>query len=244
MVPRKMVIDNIECLQNELDLVDVWRIKNPQSRSYTWSQKSPPIFCRLDYWLISNNLQDFVNTTDIIPAIKTDHAAIELNLTDSNQNSKGPGFWKMNVSLLEDPNYLEELKQNIPLWKTTGSDNLSDKRCIWDWLKYNIRKHAILFSKKKARERSAMEQKLKSIRGSNQNIRTGPFRLLNLNTLNEAKNILESYYEEKTRGVTIRARARWHEHGERSTKYFLNLEKRNHVKKHIRKTANKWFNYI
>ena len=57
----------------------------------------------------------------------------------------------------------------------------------------------------------------------------------NVNTLNEAKEILESYYEEKTRGVIIRARARWHEHGERSTKYFLNLEKRNHVKKHIRK---------
>ena len=52
MIPWKMIIDNIECLQNELDLVDVWRIKNPQSRSYTWSQKSPPIFCRLDYWLI------------------------------------------------------------------------------------------------------------------------------------------------------------------------------------------------
>ena len=29
----------------------------------------------------------------------------------------------------------------------------------------------------------------------------------NLNTLNEAKKILESYYEEKTRGVIIRARA-------------------------------------
>ena len=28
---------------------------------------------------------------------------------------------------------------------------------------------------------------------------------------------------------------RWHEYGEKSTKYFLNLEKRNHVKKHIRK---------
>ena len=57
----------------------------------------------------------------------------------------------------------------------------------------------------------------------------------NLNTLNEAKEILESYDEEKTKGVIIRARARWHEHGERSTKYFLNLQKRNHVKKHIRK---------
>ena len=40
MVLRKMVIDNIECLQNELDLVDVWRIKNPQSRSYTWRAKN------------------------------------------------------------------------------------------------------------------------------------------------------------------------------------------------------------
>ena len=33
----------------------------------------------------------------------------------------------------------------------------------------------------------------------------------------------------------IRARARWQEHGERSNKYFLNLEKRNHVKKHMRR---------
>ena len=30
-------------------------------------------------------------------------------------------------------------------------------------------------------------------------------------------------------------RACWWEHGEKSTKYFLNLEKRNHVKKHVRK---------
>ena len=29
--------------------------------------------------------------------------------------------------------------------------------------------------------------------------------------------------------------AQWHEHGERSTKYFLNFEKRNNVKKHISK---------
>ena len=111
-----------------LDLVDVWRVKTSQSRRYVLSQKSQLIFCRLDYWLISNNLQDFVNTTDIIPAIKTDHAAIELNLTESNHHSKRPGFWKMNVSLLEDPNILKELRQNIPVSKTTGTDILSDKR--------------------------------------------------------------------------------------------------------------------
>jgi len=43
------------------------------------------------------------------------------------------------------------------------------------------------------------------------------------------------FYEEKVKGIIIRARACWHEHREKSTKYFLNLEKRNHMKKHMRK---------
>ena len=121
-------------------------------------------------------MQDFVNTTDIIPAIKTDHAATELNLTGSNQNAKGLGFWKMNVLLLEYPNYLEELKQNIPLWKTTESDNLSDKRCIWDWLKYNI---LLLFCSRKRKpkndllwKKSCNKYKRKQLKNSN---RTLPF---------------------------------------------------------------------
>ena len=48
---------------------------------------------------------------------------------------------------------------------------------------------------------------------------------LNANLLNSAKDMLELFYEEKVKGIIIRARARWHEYGEKSTKYFLNLEK-------------------
>ena len=76
MIPRRAAIDSIETLQSELDLVDIWRIKNPQTRSYTWSQKSPTVLCRLDFWLISNNLCDFINATEIQPAIRTDHACL------------------------------------------------------------------------------------------------------------------------------------------------------------------------
>ena len=48
-------------------------------------------------------------------------------------------------------------------------------------------------------------------------------------------NIEREYPNKNVEGIIIRSRARWYEHGERSSKYFLNLEKRNHVKKHIRK---------
>ena len=53
--------------------------------------------------------------------------------------------------------------------------------------------------------------------------------------MSAAKESLETFYDEKPNGVIIRARARWNEHGEKSSKYFLNLEKRNHIRKHIRK---------
>jgi len=55
----------------------------------------------------------------------------------------------MNVSLLQDENYLNELKNNFPEWKTTGINNLSDKPSIWDWLKYKIRSHAISYPNKR-----------------------------------------------------------------------------------------------
>ena len=55
------------------------------------------------------------------------------------------------------------------------------------------------------------------------------------NAIKKAKVAYNRRLIEKS--VIIRARARWHEHGEKSTKYFLNLEKRNHDKKHVRKLA-------
>ena len=58
---------------------------------------------------------------------------------------------------------------------------------------------------------------------------------LNASRYQAAQEKLETFYEEKTKGIImrVRVRVRWHEYGEKSTKYFLNLEKRHHVKKHI-----------
>ena len=118
------------------------------------------ILCRLDYWLISNNLQDLTTSTDIIPAIKTDHSAISLELNNNDNQIKGPGLWKMNCALLNDDRYVDDIKSKIPIWLAEGCKDLSDNRNIWDWLKYNIRTHAIQHSKQRAKERTEKENNL------------------------------------------------------------------------------------
>ena len=42
-----------------------------------------------------------VNAVGISPAFLSDHSAITLQL-EENQSERGPGFWKLNTSLLQD----------------------------------------------------------------------------------------------------------------------------------------------
>ena len=58
------------------DLIDIWRIRNPDAKSYTWRQKKPLIQRRLDFWLISDSCQDEVEDTTVKTALKSDHSAI------------------------------------------------------------------------------------------------------------------------------------------------------------------------
>ena len=130
---RKSVISCIRAwVQNELDIVDIWRIKNPDISSFTWSQKSPRVFCRLDFWLISNKLSDLVTTSGIIPAIRTDHDAISLEMGELENELRGPGYWKMNCSLLADEEYVNSITELIPIWTAEGRKELSVDRSVWD----------------------------------------------------------------------------------------------------------------
>ena len=103
-------------------------------------------------------------------------------------------------------------------------------------MKYNIRVHTIPFStEKKSTERNEREKSLQEeYAKAKHNFESEPNNL-HANILNSVKDTMELFYEEKVKGIIIRARARWHEQGEKSTKYFLNLDKRNHIKKHMRK---------
>ena len=49
---RQRVLD----LCNQVNLIDPWRIQNPESKKYTWRQNSPLKQSRLDFFLISSEL--------------------------------------------------------------------------------------------------------------------------------------------------------------------------------------------
>ena len=165
--------------------------------SFTWSQKSPRVFCRLDFWLTSNKLSDLVTTTDIIPAVRTDHDAISLEMGELENELKGPGYWKMNCSLLADEEYVNSVTKLIPIWAAEGRKELSDDRSVWDWIKYNIRAHASWHSKKRSKERGEKELRLQNeLNEAKQASEKNPCDSLTFR-YHEARENLEAFYEER-----------------------------------------------
>ena len=45
--------EEIEKLKNRYNLIDPWRINNPETKTYTWSRKNPLKQAQLDFFLIS-----------------------------------------------------------------------------------------------------------------------------------------------------------------------------------------------
>ena len=174
MITRQYIVDRIEEIQTVYNLHDVWRVKNPNTKSFTWSQKSPLIFCRLDYWLISDALFDVVRDVDIVPSMKSDHSAITLHFQEMENVNRGPGSWKMNLPLLKDNSFVERMKEKLVMWKEEGKE-FSDKRMTWDWVKYNVRLFSTHESKNWAKVKREEEELLqKKLQEAQMNFQQSP----------------------------------------------------------------------
>ena len=80
---KKTSLDKLIEFKETYDLCDIWRVRNLKSKRFTFTQKHSSGFVerRLDYILISITLQEFVNMTDILTPISTDHSPVLFSLS-------------------------------------------------------------------------------------------------------------------------------------------------------------------
>ena len=121
-------------MQLDFDLVDIWRIRNPTASRFTWRQKTTLVQRRLDYWLISDSLQDEIISAQIKTSIKTDHSSITLSISSLDETERGPNFWKFNSNLVNDSDYCELLTTEYVNWSEEFKE-VQDKRVLWDLIK-------------------------------------------------------------------------------------------------------------
>ena len=148
---NKRSIFHFKILMEDLELVDIWRVKNPTFRQFTWKCKTALKMRRLDFFLIADTLQSSVSLCEILNPLESDHSPVKIGFK-SPYTVKGLGYWKFNNSLLDDNNFVQNMKQVIneiiPLM-----DNYNDPRIGWEYLKFKMREYARDIAIKNAKER-------------------------------------------------------------------------------------------
>ena len=136
----------------------------------------------------------------------------------------------------DDSAYIKQLTENYKNWKSSCS--FANSSILWEYLKYKIRFFTINYSKEIARKKPEklikLEKEMKELE-----------LFVSTNDVSsqakyfDKKSELEKIYDYITEGIIIRSRTVWYEQGERNSKYFLNLEKRQKSKTQVRKLLSK-----
>ena len=153
-------------MKDSRDLIDIWRIRNPYTRRFTFRQKTPLIQRRLDYFLISDISQENVKNVEVISAICTDHSSIMLRFSNLEKYNRGSSYWKFNNALLSDTMYINSMKEKIDEFCRMNFFR-DDPRLNWEFMKFKIkeftRKYSSEKKKKDVAKRSDLERKFKNL---------------------------------------------------------------------------------
>ena len=119
---KHKAIFQLKSIMSNYDLVDIWRVRNPTLRQFTWWCKSPLQMSRLDFFLISSDLQFGVDSYENLCPLRSDHSPVKLKLQTDLADDRGRGYWKFNSSLLENNQFVFDMKNKINKISSTFKD--------------------------------------------------------------------------------------------------------------------------
>ena len=226
-------------LIEEFNLCDIWRNFHPNLKQFTRHQKKPRVLSRLDFILVSDNFVSNCMQSKIIPGIQSDHSIVTLNFKGA-QPLRGPGFWKLNCKYLHnDANFIKIVKDKIEEFKIIHSESECNANILWDTLKCTITGTCIQYCARKKKEKNFnKKQLLKDIEEIDNKLGADSHNSELLEEKEFLQLALNDILNVETQGLIIRSRIKWAEEGEKSSRYFCNLEKRTGEKKSIFRLKN------
>jgi exonuclease III len=220
------MVTKLKSIMEENELVDIWRILNPDLQRYTWRKITTKGLSqsRLDYFIVPMSFVYNVASCSINPAFYSYHNIISMTIHAPMPQQRGKGTWKFNNSLLRDCEYTAKMKVLFEECKTKYRD-INDKRLVWDVIKSDIRGFTISHSSHKAKKVKEYETKLlQEGKELEELICVSPTDDAIQRLLTNKSELMQIAHE-RNMGAQVRANCLHIEENEYTTKYFLSKEK-------------------
>ena len=216
-------------IMESMDLCDSFRELYPEKRRYTWHARGKS--SRLDYFLISDFLLNDLTAFEIAPGLHSDHSILKIKL-GNDPNQRGKGLWKFNTSLIHDCTYVNNIKKIVNECSETYKDH-EDKSLVWEMTKMKVRAFSVPYCVRKKREKVEFKKQLEhDLEELQRSMDSNPNQQTQ-EVYYSSKNELEKIEKDELKSQIMRSKIKWTEDGEKNSKFFLSLEKRNYLNKVI-----------
>ncbi|KAJ0061406.1 hypothetical protein NL108_018634 [Boleophthalmus pectinirostris] len=217
---RSRVTDSsliIKRICSSLALVDVWRLRYPNERDYTFYSGAHQVFSRIDFFLVSTQLVSSTMDSCIDGIVITDHALVRLSLMPYHKIIRTSN-WRLNSSLLKDLIFKEELRTHIKFYLETNVSTAPSAMVAWEAMKAFLRGIIIQHASYKKKTNLAKLQELeKRIYNAEKNLK----RNISNKTLNELTQLKYEYniiLSKKTEYFLFKSKQRIFESGDKAGK--------------------------
>ena len=218
----------MQTIKRDFSLVDVFRALYRARRLFSFSVRG--VSTRLDRFYLSSAVVGRVGSTSLIPCTITDHSIVEMTFEDGlfDTYTHGPGYWKLNVSLLKDTELVEGVEA---LWGVLKGSHVKNV-VWWENCKLTFKRFLVRYSRRKVFKSKEQAQVLLAQVALFEElaVEDPPFFAGVLSTLKESLNSLAA---SKARGAQIRSRAFYLNTEEKPCSYFLRRESAGSKAKYI-----------
>uniref|UniRef100_A0A3B1J8B1 Reverse transcriptase domain-containing protein n=1 Tax=Astyanax mexicanus TaxID=7994 RepID=A0A3B1J8B1_ASTMX len=220
--PKKITLlqKRVRLIMEELGIIDLWRDFYPTGRDYTHYSSPHSMYSRIDYFFTYKKERHKMLRCEIGTIDLSDHAPISMSVLL--RNTQRNRTWRLNSSVLNNPQFINQMKQEIKMFLEENDNGEVGPEFVWDTLKAVFRGKMISYCsfKKKIRQSKLAElnAKLKELEIKHKatldpNCMTEILKIRNeiniMYTQEIEKNIIftkQKYYEAGTRSAKLLAK--------------------------------------
>ena len=161
---------------HEMQVVDAWRTLHTKERDYTFFSNPHQVYSRIDMFLIPHYLISDVTEIIIGNITWSDHAPVSLCLSLSNLATQRKGCWRLNESLLQNPEVRDDVSKEMIAYFQINDIPESDPGMIWEAHKAVIRgiliKHGAILKKKREKQTKELLDEIQTLETQHKKIQT------------------------------------------------------------------------
>ena len=140
--PKMRINKETQALNDTLDqmnLIDIYRTFHPKITEYTFFSSAHGTFCQVDHILGHKSSLGKFKKIETVSSIFSEHNAMRLDINYKEKTVKYTNTWRLNNTLLNNPEIAEETKEEIKKYLEKNDNENTTKQNLWDAAKAILR---------------------------------------------------------------------------------------------------------